>query len=91
MYALQQDGQVTANITSVIIMQQNRDRMIASVVNDSLLDIWLGLGPVAVANKGITLKAGGGSFVFGRMTDFPWCGQVSVVSTAAANVVFTES
>ena len=54
----------TVNVTtsSGELVASNSSREYAAIVNDSDTDIYLALGQTAVANRGIRINSGGGSY-----------------------------
>ena len=52
----------TVGTISVVLLAGNSKRVYSLVVNDSLQDVWLGFGEVAVPNKGIRLNSEGGNY-----------------------------
>ncbi len=48
--------------TSTLVLPANMVRQYAAIVNDSANTVWLSLGTAALADKGITLNANGGSY-----------------------------
>lgn len=82
---------VVAGVASIIVFQNNPDRKLATIVNDSAAVVYLALGPVAIMNEGLRLNPFGGAFTFGEYTDFPYFGEVSAIAAAAnSNIVLTE-
>ena len=91
MHATTVSGTDTVGVASSRIFTQNPDRLLAIIVNDSVNKIYLSLGANAVAGQGILLTSGGGSFSFGRGTDFPWLGEIHAISDGAgSNVTIVE-
>jgi hypothetical protein len=79
-------GKVTAKIESKVLAVANFDRVALVVTNGSAVDAWLALGPTAVAEEGIYLKAEGGGVVI----DF-YSGPVSVITKSGEGLVtFSE-
>lgn len=82
---------VTVGTTSIIILPRNPERNIATIINDSNVDVYAARGPVATVYSGIRINAGGGAWTFGLLTDDPWLGHVAVVAPAGgARVLITE-
>lgn len=73
--ANQADAAITANA--------NRDRLIISA---NVADVWLGYGQAAVVGKGHCVRSGGPPF-----EESAWKGSVSLISTGAAVVGWTET
>lgn len=77
--------------TATRILTLNPTRRIAAIVNDSAAEpVYISLGPNPAVNTGIRLNAAGGSFTFGRDTDFPYQGEVWAISTNASSVTVIE-
>lgn len=84
-------GAATVGVTAVRVLPYKLDRRLALITNDSALDIYIGLGSSVTINTGIRLNALGGSFSFGRFTDFPWLGEIwAVAAGAGCNLSFVE-
>lgn len=91
MHASTVSGTLTVGVTSQKIFNLNPDRLLAIIVNDSANKIYLSLGAGATAGRGILLTASGGSFSFGRFTDFPWLGEIyAIADGAGSNVTIVE-
>lgn len=52
----------TATTSSSVLLAANKARRYACLVNNGAVDVFLALGVPAENTKGITLKAGGGSY-----------------------------
>jgi len=81
-------GPGVTNVDSTILVA-NAARKYAVFVNQSVNDVWLGLGVVAVANTGIFLKANGGNY---EITPANLCvGAIHAIAGAAGPFVVTVS
>ena len=79
-----------AATTSTKVLDLNRIRRSAVIVNDGAVDCYLSLGAAASSGAGIRLNPQGGSFTFGRMTDFPYSGEVYAYSAAGTTLSIVE-
>lgn len=68
MVALVAPPKFAVNVTtaSTEVLASNPNRRYAVIINDSSEVMWLAFGEDAVANSGIRLNAGGGSFEMGH-------------------------
>ena len=83
------NSNVTVTSTSGPILAFNSGRKYAVIVNDSDADIYLALGVTAVVNKGILIKAAGGSYEINA--DNMFRGVVNgVTASGSKNVTVTE-
>jgi len=90
-YAITPNANVSVLTTLTKIRDLNPDRGICILVNDSVNEIYLSLGPNPANNTGIRLNANGGTFSFGRLTELPWTGEVwGINAVAASNVSVVE-
>lgn len=84
-------GSATVGATAVRVLSYNTDRRLATVVNDSASDIYIGFGSSVAVNTGIRLNALGGAFEFGLFTTYPWLGEVWAIAAGAGNnLTFVE-
>jgi len=76
--------------TSQEVLAPNGRRISALLVNDHASQyIWLKLGYAAVANEGIRLNPGGGSYEISLVN--PWFGRVfAIASDADTKLLITE-
>ncbi|MBA7671226.1 hypothetical protein ES703_79379 [subsurface metagenome] len=74
--------------TPTLVVEENRQRMILCLVNDSDEAIYLSLGGQAVMNSGIRLNAAGGSVVLSGFTRFR--GSVSGICASGTKVLCIE-
>lgn len=82
-------GNVAVTNTSGPVLAFNSGRKYAVIVNDSDADIYLALGVTAVVNKGILIKAAGGSFEINDQNMFR--GVVNgVTASGSKNVTVSE-
>jgi len=81
---------VTVGTSSTLIVNYNPDRLVCTIVNNGLTDVYLAKGSPAQTNSGILLKANGGSYSFGRGTDDKYTGPIYGISSASDVVVVTE-
>jgi len=56
-------GKFEAETSSKELLKENPDRIELIISNPGTKDVWLSLGTTAVAEEGIYLKSGGGSWV----------------------------
>lgn len=72
------------------VMQKKPGRLYAGIVNAGVNDVYLTFRAPAVASRGFLLQPGG-TFTFGRLTDFDYRGPVYAISTLGSTLVFIES
>lgn len=82
---------VSVGVTTTQILNQNPTRKFASIVNDGPNAVYISFSDKAAMNAGIRLNANGGVVVFGLLTDLPYTGSVSGISSVANNVTVMES
>lgn len=70
------------------VLPPNPSRIYALLVNDGTDDIYLGMGIPAVANRGIRVNNGGGSYEINLMN--PWRGSVHAVSAGTPQLLIVE-
>lgn len=76
---------VAVGVTSVSVIDQNRQRKKVLFINDSDTPIYLAKGGVAVLNVGTRLNANGGSWEeTPDLLGYMWVGQFSAITSAAA-------
>jgi hypothetical protein len=74
---------------STAIVPANVLRKYLAITNDSSVDVYIAIGVPAIVNKGVLLKANGGSIVFGGETLIT--GAVNgIAASSTANVSFME-
>ena len=82
---------VVVAAASTVVLAANPNRIVATIVNDSVNVVYVTLGTPAAINSGIRLNASGGSLVLGLGTDIPYTGVVTAWAAAAgSNVTVTE-
>lgn len=82
------DLKLTLSVTQQRVLGGNQGRLYALLVNDGITDIYLGMGIPAVANRGIRLNNGGGSFEI-NLTN-PWTGEIYAVAAAGAPALLIQ-
>lgn len=80
--AKQPKGKVTAKTESKTLIAANKRRLIAFVTNSGGKDVWLALGPTAVAEEGIKLVATTGAAVIEA-----YSGEIACVTKEGESVV----
>jgi len=73
---------VNVGTTDTAILGQNLGRREVTIVNDGANVVYLSFGTAAVANAGVRLNAGGGSY-----TTNNWEGMIRGIAVTAASVV----
>jgi hypothetical protein len=74
---------------STQIVAANYLRKYLAITNASAVDVYISIGTPAILNKGVLLKANGGSIVFGGQTLVT--GAVNgIAASATANITFME-
>ena len=82
------DLKFTLSVTQQRILGKNPARQYALLVNDGITDIYLGMGIPAVANRGIRLNNGGGSYEI-NLTN-PWQGEIYAVAAAGTPALLVQ-
>lgn len=83
------DLKLPLSTTQQRVLGSNPARAYALLVNDGTDDIYLGMGIPAVANRGIRLNNGGGSYEINATN--PFHGDIYAVATAGApNLLIQE-
>jgi hypothetical protein len=82
--AIEGAGTVSVGVASAEEIPANPSRSALEVVNNSDADVSLGLGEAAVVNRGLVLKAGGGSWN-GMVGEWLWTGAVHMIHGGAGN------
>ena len=81
---------IRVGITSTLILDENKWRRYALLVNDSDAIVYLSLSPVASLNAGIRLNAEGGSYEICPPMNL-YLGQVhGIAGEAVKNITITE-
>ncbi|MBA7676742.1 hypothetical protein ES703_84986 [subsurface metagenome] len=70
------------------VLPVNPSRKYALLVNDGIDDIYLGMGIPAVANRGIRVNNGGGSYEINLMN--PWHGSIHAMSAGTPDLLIQE-
>ena len=87
-HAYDAGSQVSLDTSSRLVLERNDDRLFATLVNESNVNIWLSLGKAAQANRGIQLRPLGGAMTFGIATDIPWTGSIyAIAETGTGNIL----
>ena len=85
-------GSATVGTSAQRILSYNTDRRLATIVNNSASDIYIGFGSSVTINSGIRLNALGGAFEFGLFTTYPWLGEIwAISSSSTASLTFVEA
>jgi len=83
------DLKLTLSVVQQSVLGANPLRRYALLVNDGGDDVYLGMGIPAVANRGIRINSGGGSYEISLMN--PWYGEIYAVAIAnAPTLLVTE-
>ncbi len=77
---------VTCGVASAPLLVASSGRVYAAFVNDSANPVYLSMnGAAAVANAGLRLNAGGGSYEINQFNQY--IGQVNCIAPAGASIV----
>ena len=82
------DLKLTLSVTQQRVLGDNPSRLYALLVNDGTDDIYLGMGISAIANRGIRINNGGGSFEI-NLTN-PWTGEIYAVAAAGTPALLIQ-
>jgi len=83
------EGVVASVIGSVVVLQANPRRKLATIQNDSASTMYLCKDDTAIVNRGIRLNPNGGVYEI-NLTN-PYLGILSIACTVAAqNIMWTE-
>ena len=83
--------QPSMSTTSATVLAANAARRYAVVVNDGTSDVYINLGGTAVANQGIRVNAGGGSYSISPVWGNLFTGAINGITAAGtATMLVTE-
>ena len=82
------DLKITLSVTQQRVLGDNPARTYALLENDGTDDIYLGMGIPAVANRGIRVNNGGGSYEI-NLTN-PWYGEIYAVAVAGTPALLIQ-
>jgi hypothetical protein len=80
----------TVGDTSTLIVAGNVLRKYLAITNDSTNDVYISIGTPALVNKGVLLKANGGSIVFGGETLVTGAVNGIMAGGQSGNISFME-
>ncbi len=82
------DLKLPLSTTQERVLGDNPQRLYSLLVNDGTDDIYLGMGIPAIANRGIRLNNGGGSYEI-NLTN-PWHGSIHAVAASGTPVLLIQ-
>lgn len=80
-------SEATVTTASGAALAANHSRRYALMINDSDTDIYIRLGETAVANEGIRINAGGGSYSISPVHGNMFLGAINAIHGGTGNKV----